>query len=320
MHARDQWYDDVHLTWRWSDGVQPRSRDRGSSLADSASLATQIDGLRRLNVPDRALHNACDRDKLSAARWCLDGRGARVDAADPRDGVAPLHVAAMQARTTIVRLLLVEHAADPNIADESDARPLHRAAASGSWGVCALLLGAGADPATRTRAGDDAAAAAALAGHASLAARLRAAAETPGGRETRALRASQRAKARWLLATIPPPPALTDDDDDDDELLRDPEAAPGLSGGGGNDDNDDDDRRDRGDVVRVRSAVDGASVVIAREQVICCAAVLALYLSRTLALSRFSFFFLPRSSLAYKHAHPHLHTHILPPPFHSLSC
>ncbi|KAH9962793.1 hypothetical protein BGW80DRAFT_1448371 [Lactifluus volemus] len=76
-------------------------------------------------------------------RWLLEC-GAETNARDTREGLIPLHVAALRGNLETVQIL-VQHNADINAKDFSGKTPLHYASERGHLDVVRLLLGSGAD-------------------------------------------------------------------------------------------------------------------------------------------------------------------------------
>ncbi|EDQ88541.1 uncharacterized protein MONBRDRAFT_8862 [Monosiga brevicollis MX1] len=87
------------------------------------------------------LHVACRRRKVDAVRALLQA-GARVDAQN-EDGLQPLHCGAHGGDLHVVHLLL-EHGADPKVADITGRTPLHLAVLYGAqYQVLEALIFAG---------------------------------------------------------------------------------------------------------------------------------------------------------------------------------
>lgn len=73
----------------------------------------------------------------------LAGAGADLDAGCGPDGLAPLHLAALNRKPEVVRLLL-QYGADPNVRNEHNQTPLHLAASLGEDESARALIKAGA--------------------------------------------------------------------------------------------------------------------------------------------------------------------------------
>lgn len=100
-------------------------------------------GAHGLDAPqERALQEA--RDHLAA--------GGSLNALDPKIGQSRLHTACSHGWTVLARWLL-EHGADPDVADLNGMRPLHLAAGNGRVELVKLLMGAQADAALCDRLG-----------------------------------------------------------------------------------------------------------------------------------------------------------------------
>jgi len=127
-----------------------------------------------------ALHLASFFGRLRVAQELLDGGADPNARASGSIRVQPLHSACAAGHEQIARLL-VEHGADPNGREDGGSTPLHGAAARGLTSLCDFLVEHGADPRALT---DDILTPADLAeraGHAQLAAHLRAMARgSPG--------------------------------------------------------------------------------------------------------------------------------------------
>ena len=146
--------DDGHsvlaaAAWSNTEAVQ-LLLDRGATASGDALQAAAALGrietaklLVEAGAPLQAgLRGAAQAGRLELAKWLLEqGATGFGDASDPS---SPLNLAALQGGPAMVELLLDEDA-DPNVLDENQQTPLHRAVAGdGDLRVVQLLVAAGA--------------------------------------------------------------------------------------------------------------------------------------------------------------------------------
>ena len=116
-------------------------------------------------VYDTLLHEAAATGDVELVGYLLD-HGAEIDMRAELDGSTPLHLAARQGRTAVVRLLLAK-GADVAARAIGGLMPLHMAAATGHDAAAVLLLARGA-PASAPSSGGTPLHMAALEGYASM--------------------------------------------------------------------------------------------------------------------------------------------------------